>query len=131
MKDMLPEYIDELKGYDIDMLAHNLDRKAKDYQANDIGHAMTIIRKLLTKALNSVGITITKDSNEKNIDITLKQGNVKVEHRTNYKDDDIWRNGIYVYKNMDLIGFISVPLVKKPSFLEINKRPSIIVRSTV
>lgn len=120
MKDMMPEYVDELKDYDIDMLEHNLDKNAKDYNAG-------AAPELLFKTLKKLGVDISES--EESVDAAMKKNGVKVEHRTNY--DDTWRNGTYIYKGMDLAGFISEPLFKKPGFFDINRSPSVVVRAAL
>ena len=131
MKDMLPEYVDELKPYDIGMLEHNLSRNAKDYKTTNVRKALLIIQDLLDKTLKKVGINISEDSSATAVDAALAKNNVKVEHRAKYSDEDSWRNGIYVYKGMDLVGFISEPLYKKPSIFEIDITPFVFVRAAL
>jgi len=131
MKNMMPEYVDELKGYDIDMLEHNLDKNAKDYKVDDLKSATLVIQSLLDKALKKVGVNIAEDSTEEGVDFLLKRHNVKVEHRKNYTGDDTWRNGIYVYKGMDLVGFISEPLFKKPDVFAIDRATHVVVRAAL
>jgi len=131
MKDMQPEYVDELKDYDIDMLEHSLGKNAKDYKAIDLQGALVIMRNLLGSTLKKVGVQISKDSTSEDVDAKMKRNNVKVEHRMDYRFDDTWRNGLYVYKGMDLAGFISEPLRKQPSVFEIDRTPHIIVRAAL
>ena len=59
MKDMQPEYVDELKDYDIDMLEHSLGKNAKDYKAIDLQDALVIMRNLLGSTLKKVGVQIS------------------------------------------------------------------------
>lgn len=131
MKNMIPEYVDELKRYDIDMLEHNLNRNAKDYTASSPMEAFSIIRRLLDKTLKKAGVDISKDSSEDAVDALLKKTNVRVEHRVHYQADDVWRNGVYVYKAMDLLGFISEPLLKRPSAFDLNMTPYVVVRAAL
>jgi hypothetical protein len=131
MKNMMPEYVDELKRYDMDMLEHNLDRNAKDYTASDPKEAFNIVRHLLDKTLKRTGVDISKDSSEEAVDALLEKTNVRVEHRSNYQEDDAWRNGIYIYKGMDLAGFISEPLIKRPGVFEPGKPPYVVVRAAL
>jgi len=131
MKNMMPEYVDELNAYDIDMLEHNLNRNAKDYKADNMDGAIGLIKGLLGETLNKVGVVFSSDSSAESVDEQLKETNVKVEHRSHYQEDDAWRNGIYVYKGMDLTGFISEPLVKRPSVFELDRAPYVVVRAAL
>jgi len=131
MKNMMPEYVDELKAYDVDMLEHNLDRNAKDHTAKTPIEAFGIVRDLLDKTLKKAGVDISEDSTEAAVDSLLEKTNVKVEHRSHYQEDDTWRNGVYIYKGMDLLGFISEPLVKRPSVFELDRTPYVVVRSAL
>jgi len=131
MKNMMPEYVDELKDYDIDMLEHNLGRNSRDYKANNMKDAIDIIRGLLGKTLNKAGVVFSSNSSAESVDKQLKETNVKVEHRSHYQENDVWRNGIYVYKGMDLMGFISEPLIKNHGVFDINRAPYLMVRAAL
>ncbi len=131
MKNMMPEYVSELKAYDIDMLEHNLDKNAEDHKAKSPKEAFDIIQQLLDKTLKRAGVNISEDSSADVVDSLLKKTNVKVEHRSHYQEDDTWRNGVYIYKGMDLMGFISEPLVKRPSVFELDRTPYVVVRSAL
>jgi len=131
MKDMLPEYIDELEHYDVDMLEHNLDNNAKDYKVSSLDGALVVIKSLLNKTLRRLGVDISSNSGERDVDAMLRTRDVKVEHRVNYDGDDVWRNGLYVYKGMDLVAFISEPIYRKAGLFDIDRTPSIVVRAAL
>ena len=127
MKNMMPEYVDELKPYDIDMLEHNLDKNAKDHIVKTIYDIGRITHELIFGTLKKIGVPVSEFSSGESIDALLKKHGVKVECRR-YSGDDEWRSGTYIYKGMDLVGFVSIPLFKKPSMFEINRTPQTVIR---
>ena len=129
MKNMMPEYVEELEAYDVDMLEHNLEKNAKDYKTDSIKEALEVILGLLDRTLKKIGVDVS--GSEETIDSEMEKHDVKVEHRKNYCDDETWRNGIYVYKGMDLTGFISEPLVKRTSVFELDRTPYVVVRAAL
>lgn len=131
MKNMLPEYVDELAPYDVDMLEHSLNKNAKDYTVKNIREARSLAVGLIDKAIKRAGVFITPNDTEISVKRTLKKQVVKIENRKGYSGDDAWRNGTYVYKGMELIGFISEPLYKRASILAINQSAEVVVRAAI
>ena len=53
----------------------------------------------------------------------LKAAGIQIEDRTEYRGDhNKWRNGVYVYKNGELVAFVSKIYKEVPSKFVINQR---------
>jgi hypothetical protein len=83
-------------------------------------HARDFIRQCMDATLNHVGIKVInppkpgQDSTvfEKWWNEQLKEKNVKIETRKKYQDENMWRNGIYIFKDNVLVAFISNVFMK-------------------
>ena len=114
MKDGIQDYRDDMTLSEIaDNDAYMVEAKIKNassYFFVTLPQALKFIHACMKRTMDHLGVKIRPDSEPRFIDKVLKNKKVQVEHRNKYKDIDGWRNGIYVYKDGELIAFISTVL---------------------
>jgi hypothetical protein len=106
--------LDEIGENDLEM-AKDAIKKAKQYNfGRNPKKAVLFIKNCMDVALKHLGIDveIPKGKHAKKmygniLDRKMKDAGVKIEHRNNYFGNDIWRNGLYIYKDDVLASFIS------------------------
>ncbi len=119
--------LDEIKQDDIGML-EDLLKNSKEYWFNDEIKCRNFVGKCLFGILEKCGVKINEKMNPKMVDRLLETHDVKVENRT-YDAPDEWKSGQYVYKKDQIAGFVSLPCLKKRSYLSLS--PSLMVRTNV
>ncbi|MHC4417212.1 MAG: hypothetical protein ACYSU6_01355 [Planctomycetota bacterium] len=83
---------------------------ASSYFFISMSQALKFVHACMKKTLDRLGVKVRPDSEPRFVDRMLKNRKVQVEHRNKYKGVDGWRNGIYIYKDGELIAFISTVL---------------------
>jgi len=99
----------EIKSADIANLEHVLHKQCKEHLFPNGTAAMEFVGQCLFKQLRKLGVKVTANVDERFVDRMLVKNNVKVEPRKYAEDEDKWRDGIYVYKDNEIVGFISHP----------------------
>jgi hypothetical protein len=69
--------------------------------------AFKFISHCIKSTLDRLGVKIMPGMNPKMVDRMLLTRKVKVEKRTHYEGNDVWRNGFYIMQNGELVAFIS------------------------
>lgn len=70
-------------------------------------HCMDITLKRCEITVNPPKGTYARELYEKVLDKQMAEGGILIEHRNKYRANDMWRNGLYVFKNGELVAFIS------------------------
>jgi hypothetical protein len=106
--------LDEIADNDLEMVKDAITNANKYPFGRDIRKAKLFIRHCLNCTLKHLGITVTVPKNqfakkryEKILDEQMAKARVKIENRKKYAGNDVWRNGIYIYKDDVLVSFIS------------------------
>jgi len=142
MTDYRDKYtLDEMAENDLEMFRHCENKRLIKKEFNNKTHAGNYILACLSRSLKRLGIT---EEGTAIIFCGLMQSEQKVagieglgieiELRTydngNYEHGK-WQRGFYIYKNGELVDFVSKAQVRKPSFLELNPTPVLSVYTTV
>lgn len=85
-------------------------KDAQAYYFINIQEALNFLHKCTKRTMDHIGVKIRPDSDPRFVDKMLANKKVQVEHRKKYQDDDAWRNGIYIYKDGEMVAFISTVL---------------------
>ena len=105
--------LDQIRADDITQL-EDLIKKAKDYWFSDIRRAMQFQGEMLFKKLASLKVYVKEGIDPKFVDQQKKAQGVDIENRRYQDEQDLWRNGIYVYQHGVLVAWISqVEAIKK------------------
>jgi hypothetical protein len=104
----------EIGENDLEMVKDAI-KNANKYSFKNKQSAMLFIRHCMDCTLLHLGITPPKPTknqfaNKRQaqiLDQAMKKANVKIEGRNNYHGNDMWRRGIYIYKDGVLVAFIS------------------------
>ena len=108
MRDMT---LEEMGEHDIENLTYVMKETEEHSFANPVV-AEAFVKESLTSILNKCGVAIDANSDADEADTLMSNANVKVEKRR-YQDEDMWRSGLYVYKDNEIAGFVS--LLKRTS----------------
>ena len=103
---MTDMYLDEMEQHDIENLEYVLKKSKVNNFMNPI-QAEVFVKDSLTSILNRCGCFIDRNTPPEEAERQLRETGVKVENRK-YDGEDRWRSGIYVYKEDEIAGFISV-----------------------
>lgn len=105
--------LDQIKADDITQL-EDLIKKAKDYWFSDMRRAMQFQGEMLFQKLASLKVHIKEGMHEEFADAQLKAQHVEINNRRYQDEQDLWRNGIYVYQHGVLVAWISqIEAIKK------------------
>ena len=76
------------------------------------------------KAMISLGVVITKHSDPKMVDRQMSVAGVTVEKRRYHEPKDVWKTGVYIYKEKDgeLAYYISEVKMNHPNAFAIDRR---------
>ena len=110
--------LDQIKADDITQL-EDLIKKAKDYWFSDIRRAMQFQGEMLFKKLASLKVHVKEGIDPKFVDQQKKAHGVDIENRRYQDEQDLWRNGIYVYQHGVLVAWISQVEAMKKSVINI------------
>lgn len=108
--DMTLSEIAENDTYMVEETIRNADR----FFFYSLVSAQRFVGACMKNTMDYIGVKIRPNMHEKMVDRLLKSHKVQVEHRNKYQDEDAWRNGIYIYKNGELVAFISTVLERDP-----------------
>ena len=110
--------LDEIKADDIGQL-EDLLKKAKEYWFTDVRHALQFQGEMLFKELKRHKVNVNEKMDGRMVERQLSKQKMKVENRAYPEEENKWREGIYVYKNDEIIVWISKIEAIKKSILNI------------
>lgn len=99
----------EIKADDIANLEDVIHKQCKEHLFPDGTTAAEFVGQCLFTRLRKLGVKVNGRVDERFVDRMLKKHNVKVENRRYEEEEDKWREGIYIYKDNEIVGFISQP----------------------
>ena len=82
-------------------------KNSKRHKFFDQQKAFSFQGHCVKQTMDYVGVKVVPGMHHKMIDRLMSKNKVVVEGRTKYKGEDIWRNGIYIYKSGELVAFVS------------------------
>jgi len=120
--------LDEVKADDIDQL-NQAHKQSERYEFFDRKQAYSFQGVCVQAALKNLGVLfplagvgITRNINTRFVDKQLKDKGIVCEQRRYHDEDDVWRTGLYVYKeDGELAFFISNVKGNNPSPFSINR----------
>jgi hypothetical protein len=98
--------LDEAALNDAEMFKDTI-KNAKRYTFTDPKVAIKFVGACIGGTLEYVGIPASYNIPPKMLDRIQKTKGIVIEHRTNHSGDDIWKNGIYIFKKDLLVVFVS------------------------
>lgn len=108
--------LDEMATTDAEML-ERCYKKSDHYDFKTVYQCQRFIAECLRATLKKFGIEISGAANPAAVDAAMRTHGVKVEHRLDYHGDDQWKKGLYIYKDSELVAFISHPLKERKQTL--------------
>lgn len=99
--------LQDIADHDRANLMHVIQTECKTYHFQNPKMAQAAGGEALRLALLRFGIEIDGTVPAETLDETMKAKGVRVESRLDYRDEDSFRNGIYVYRNNEIAYFIS------------------------
>jgi hypothetical protein len=89
-------------------------RNANRYFFVSMKRAAFFIGDCLKKTLDRLGVRILEGMHPKFVDRMLTNHKVEVENRKHYEGQDAWKQGLYIYKDGELVTFISTVVEGRP-----------------
>lgn len=130
-------YLEDLPQLDQDML-EDVVKNAKTYNFRGLnnqavfGEATKCFLEAVIAGLKHVGVNPSPLVFRAAMQVfQTKIGDVEIENRIKYRDEDGYRNGTYIFKKGELVFFISCPFLVKQSPLTIRPEPHWTVRTNV
>ena len=107
----------EIKADDIANLEYIIHKECKERLFRNGTKAAEFVGQCLFARLRKLGVKVDERVDERFVDRMLRKCNIKVENRRYDEEEDKWREGIYVYKDNEIVGFISQPKPIKSKWL--------------
>ncbi len=108
--------LDEVAENDLEMLKDAI-KNAKRYMFTNPEAAVKFVGRCIVSTLDYLGIPGAYNISGKMLDRIQKTKKIKIERRSDYQGDDVWRNGFYIYQRDLLVAFISEVLANRKSVL--------------
>ena len=112
--------LDEIAANDLEMTRDAIKSANKYRFGRDIEKAVTFVRLAVDATLKRLGIIVNIPSSPEmkvayavELDKQMRERQIRIEHRNNYKGADIWRCGIYIYQRDELVAFVSDVLTER------------------
>ncbi len=107
--------LDEIKVNDREMQDISI-KNANRYYFVTYKEAKNFIGGCLKTTLDRLGVTIVPNMHAGFVDRMLKNNKVEIEERDQrfYKGKEAWKQGLYIYKDGEMVTFISVIVEGKP-----------------
>ncbi len=106
--------LDESASNDIEMVKDAIKNAKKYSFGNDKRKAQIFVKTCLDITLKRLGIKVEPPTSREAqikyaqwLDKAMADRQVRIEHRSKYRGNDMWRRGIYVYQRDELVAFIS------------------------
>ena len=106
--------LDEMATTDAEML-DRCYKQANRYNFKSVNQCKAFMGECVKATLAKFGIDLSITANPDALDAAMKHHDVKVEHRVDYDKENAWKKGIYIYKDSELVAFISGPWWQCPS----------------
>lgn len=107
--------LEEVAANDMEMVKVAI-KNSKRHKFFDREKAFQFTGHCVKTTLDRLGVKIRPGIHPKIAERLMKTQKVIIEGRKNYRGEDIWRNGIYIYKSGELAAFVSnVFEYKRPS----------------
>lgn len=124
--------LDDLKQHDVE----NLENVMKNCKVYDVTGKTVLEVGLfranhIKQAMQYAGVEYYDGMPEDLIDKAMKRANVKLENRSYDSEEDQWRSGLYLYKNQEIVAFVSAPLAERPSPMVLNPNPRVVIRTNI
>ena len=119
--------LSEIHDYDNEMVNVAIKGAKKYHFGQDFQKSVEFMGTATKATMMYLGINVTPDMSENDVERLFDKKEIKIEQRKHYRHNDVWRNGIYVYKKDVLVAFVSQPLAETPSNLSIYQDPSFTV----
>lgn len=113
--------LDEMADNDLEMVKDAV-KNCKRYRFNNPDAAAKFHFVAVDATLKYIGLDVLSNMSPGHLDNVMARDGIRIEDRQNYKGDDQWRNGLYIYKKGELVAFISSIVHNKPSPFAINRR---------
>lgn len=116
--------LDEIAANDLEMTKYAIKNSKKYNFGKDMKKAVNFVRDCLGRTLVSLGIPHPAPPSNVNsyeakirhaakLDKAMRKKQVKIEHRNQYRGNDMWRCGLYIYQRDELVCFISDVLTQR------------------
>jgi hypothetical protein len=112
--------LDEVAANDLEMVKDAIKNASKYRFGKDIRRAVTFVKLAVDATLKRLGIIVNPPTSPSMrltyaamLDKQMREKQVRIEHRTNYKGDDTWRCGLYIYQRDELVVFVSDVLTER------------------
>ena len=103
-------------------------KNSKRYGFTKTNRAQAFVGRCVQMSLNHCGLMVVKGTPEIIIQKKMDEAKIQIESRIEdpwgrsfYKDENSWRNGIYIFKNGELAFFIGVPVAEVPSQFALDR----------
>jgi len=104
--------LDEMATTDAEML-ERCYKQSDSFDFRSVRECQRFIAECMKATLSKFGVDLSAGADPNEVDAAMKKNGVKVEHRTKYPPAEAWKAGIYIYKNSELVAFISHPAVRE------------------
>ena len=121
----------EIKADDIANLEHVIHKQCKEHLFASGTAAAEFVSKCLFKRLRKLGVKVNGQIDQRFVDAMLEKHNVKVENRRYEEEQDKWREGIYIYKDGEIVGFISQPTPQRSEGNVFLLSPQVSVKTNI
>ena len=112
--------LDEIAANDLEMTKDAIRRASKYRFGKDIRRAVTFVKLAVDATLKRLGIIVNPPTSPSMqvtyaavLDKQMRDRQIRIEHRNNYKGDDAWRCGLYIYQRDELVAFVSDVLTER------------------
>jgi hypothetical protein len=105
--------LDEAAAVDLEQ-TYEVIKNAKRYHFGDARRAISFIGACVKSVMEHLNIKEDMVLHESVLKRIERERNIHIERRTHYGSGDLWRNGIYIYKDDQLLAFIGEPLREVP-----------------
>ena len=106
-----------LHEHDVDNLGHVISRETRVVVLPTSKKCYEFRENCIKKVLESFGCRLSFSLQPRRFQKKLEKFGLKVERRI-YKNDDEWRSGVYIYRNNEIIAFVSEPVRVKEKKLQ-------------
>lgn len=112
--------IDEIQENDLEMTRDAIKNANKYHFGSNKIAALHFIKKAMDNTLRFLGVVVSVPNSpaarlryEKGLDKMLNDKQIRIENRTQYRGQDAWRCGLYIYQRDELVAFVSTVLTER------------------
>lgn len=119
--------LDENESNDNEMAKYAV-KNAKRYFFTTPVKAQAFMGKCIQMTLIRCGLIIEPGMPADLVQGRMEANKIQIENRNGlYHGDDIWKSGLYIFKEGELVAFVSLPMQEQPSQFAIDRTPKIFV----